>query len=249
MGDLHDCPGDPGFLAPTDLPYYHVPGRKEEPMSMLKNKYARVLTAVLLVQATAFYATAFRKERVPEVRPLSSFPAAVGGWQLKQDVKIEQEVLDILKADDTLNRVYLNPTQTAAAYLFIAFFKTQRYGQTPHSPKNCLPGSGWEPLESAAVSIPIAGRAQPIVSNRYVVARGEEKSVVLYWYQSRNRTIASEFSAKFWLIMDSIRYHRSDSSLVKIVVPVRNDNVDAATKTAVEFAKSVFPALARQLPT
>ena len=217
-------------------------------MSFLKNKYARVLTAVLLVQATAFYATALRDEDVPVVQPLSGFPAVVNGWQLKQDVKIEREVLDILKADDTLNRVYINPAQTAAGYLFIALFKTQRYGQTPHSPKNCLPGSGWEPLESAPVSIPIAGRAEPIVSNRYVVARGDEKSVVLYWYQSRNRIIASEYSAKFWLIMDSIRYHRSDSALVKIVVPVSNGDTDAATRIALEFAEAMFPTISRQLP-
>jgi len=71
---------------------------------------------------------------------------------------------------------------------------------------------------------------------------------VLYWYQSRNRIIAGEFAAKFWLIADSIKYHRSDSSLVKVVVPVRNDNADAATKTAIEFVQSVFPAIARQLP-
>ena len=217
-------------------------------MNFLNNKYARVLTVALLVQSTAFYATALRQEKVPVVRPLSGFPAVVSGWQLQQDVKIEQEVLDILKADDTLNRVYVNPARTAAGFLFIAFFKTQRYGQTPHSPKNCLPGSGWEPLESGPVSIDIAGRAEPIVSNRYVVARGDEKSVVLYWYQSRNRIIASEYSAKFWLIVDSIRYHRSDSSLVKIVVPVFNGDTGAATRLAIEFAQAVFPAISSQLP-
>jgi EpsI family protein len=217
-------------------------------MNFLNNKYARVLTVALLVQGAAFYATAMRPEDVPVVRPLSSFPAVVSGWQIQQDVKIEQEVLDVLKADDTLNRVYINPARTAAGYLFIAFFKTQRYGQTPHSPKNCLPGSGWEPLESEPVSIDIAGRAAPIVTNRYVVARGEEKSVVLYWYQSRNRIIASEYSAKFWLIADSIRFHRSDSSLVKIVVPVSNGDIDAATKVALEFVQAMFPEISRQLP-
>jgi EpsI family protein len=98
------------------------------------------------------------------------------------------------------------------------------------------------------VSIDIAGRAEPIVSNRYVVARGDEKSVVLYWYQSRNRIIASEYSAKFWLIVDSIRYHRSDSSLVKIVVPVLNGDTGAATRLAIEFAQAVFPAISSQLP-
>jgi EpsI family protein len=96
----------------------------------------------------------------------------------------------------------------------------------------------------------VPGRSEPILTNRYVVARGNEKSVVLYWYQSRNRIIAGEFSAKFWLIADSIKYHRSDSAVVKIVVPVRpGGNTDAATQIAIDFVKSVFPAVSRQLPS
>ena len=70
------------------------------------------------------------------------------------------------------------------------------------------------------------GRSEPIRSNRYVVAHGDEKSVVLYWYQSHNRVIASELAAKFWLVADSIKYHRSDSSLVRVVVPVRDGDTD-----------------------
>lgn len=217
-------------------------------MSWLNNKYARVLTVMLLLQAAAFYAVALRAENVPNVRPLSSFTTEFGGWRMSQDVKIEQEVLDILKADDTLNRVYVDPSQTVTAYLFIAYFKTQRAGQSPHSPKNCLPGSGWEPIDTGVATIDVPGRPTPIVTNRYVVAHGDEKSVVLYWYQSHNRIIASEYSAKFWLVADSIRYNRSDSALVKIVVPVRDNDADAATKSGAAFIQALFPRLQKQLP-
>jgi EpsI family protein len=217
-------------------------------MSFLNNKYARVLTIVLLLQAAAYYATALRPEDVPVVRPLTEFPTAVSGWQMIEDVKIEPEVLDILKADDTLNRVYTNSSRsTEAAFLFVAFFKSQRYGQTPHSPKNCLPGSGWEPMESFPITIDIPGR-DSIRTNRYLVARGDQKSVVLYWYQSHSRIIASEYSAKFWLVADSIRYHRSDSSLVKVVVPVRNGDISAADRIAIEFVQATFAELSKQLP-
>jgi EpsI family protein len=182
------------------------------------------------------------------VRPLTEFPTAVSGWQMIEDVKIEPEVLDILKADDTLNRVYMNSSRsTEAAFLFMAFFKSQRYGQTPHSPKNCLPGSGWEPMESFPITIDIPGR-DSIRTNRYLVARGDQKSVVLYWYQSHSRIIASEYSAKFWLVADSIRYHRSDSSLVKVVVPVRNGDISAADRIAIEFVQATFAEISKQLP-
>ena len=217
-------------------------------MSFLRSKYARIVTAALILQGIVFYAVALRAENTPTVSPLDGFPTNVAGWQMYRDVKIEQETLDVLKADDTLNRVYINPARDASTFLFIAFFKTQRYGQSPHSPKNCLPGNGYEPIESGVMTVAIPGRSEPVQVNRYLTARGDEKSVTLYWYQSHDRIIAGEFAARFWLIADSIRFHRSDTSLVKIVVPVRNGDADAATRTALDFMKAVFPPLARQLP-
>jgi EpsI family protein len=218
-------------------------------VNVLNNKYARIVTVILVLQGIVFYAVALRAESTPATSPLAGFPTDIAGWRMYQDVKIEKETLDVLKADDTLNRIYLSPARNANVYLFIAFFKTQRYGQAPHSPKNCLPGNGFEPIESGPIAVAVSGRAEPIRINRYLTARGDEKSVTLYWYQSHDRIIAGEFSAKFWLIADSIRYHRSDTSLVKVVVPVRNGDANAATKTAVDFVKAVFLSLARQLPT
>jgi EpsI family protein len=97
------------------------------------------------------------------------------------------------------------------------------------------------------ISIAVAGRQDPIVVNRYVVARGEAKSVVLYWYQSHNRIIASEYTAKLWLIADAVRYRRSDSALIKVVVPVTG-NAESAVRTATGFVQAVYPMLAIQFP-
>lgn len=217
-------------------------------MSFLNSRYARVLTLVLLLQAFAYYTVAFRSERTPQIAPLASFPWSVGGWQTLHDAPLEKEVLDLLKADDTLNREYANPATEERASLFIAYFKTQRYGQSPHSPKNCLPGSGWEQVETGTIPIAIPGRAEPIVSNKYVVAFGDERSVVLYWYQSHNRVIASEYKAKFWLVADAIRYHRSDTALVRIIVPVHGGDIAAATRTGVSFVQAIFGSISNRLP-
>ncbi len=217
-------------------------------MNFLNNKYARIVTVILILQGIVFYTVALRAENTPPTAPLASLPTDIAGWQMYQDVKIDQDTQDVLKADDTLNRVYLSPARDASAFLFVAFFKTQRYGQAPHSPKNCLPGNGYEPIESGPITVAVPGRAEPVRINRYLTARGDEKSVTLYWYQSHDRVIAGEFTAKFWLIADSIRYHRSDTSLVKIVVPVRDGNADAATRTAIDFVKAIFSPLSRQLP-
>ncbi len=216
-------------------------------MTWLQNKYVAALTAALIVQATLFYA-ASRGEKIPTAAPLDLFPAQLGEWRDVQNYPVEQEIRDQLKADDLLNRLYAAPGSTAPAALFVAYFKTQRTGQSPHSPKNCLPGSGWEPEATGFLDVAVPGQPQPIRINRYVVSHGDDQSVVLYWYQSQRRVIASEFSAKLWLVMDSIRYHRSDTALVRVTIPVENNNPDAATQSGVAFVQTLFPVLKSYLP-
>jgi EpsI family protein len=88
----------------------------------------------------------------------------------------------------------------------------------------------------------------PLTANQYVVARGEDKVAVLYWYQGHGRTIANEFSAKFWLVADSVRYRRSDTALLKVQVPVGEGDSAEGVRTAIGFLKAAYPAIAAQLP-
>jgi EpsI family protein len=215
----------------------------------LNSRYALWLTALLALQGAAYYATASRPELTPPAAPLSSFPSVLPGWIAIGDYPVAKEIQEILKADDILNRAYTNPSGRTRVDFFIAYFKTQRTGATPHSPRNCLPGSGYEPVEPArTILIEIPGAAAPLTTNRYVVARGEDKVAVLYWYQGHGRTIANEFSAKLWLVADSIRYRRSDTALVKVQVPVGQGDSGGAVGTAVAFVRAAYPALAAQLP-
>ena len=156
----------------------------------LKSAPAKILTVFLLAQAAIFYGMS-RGETIPVNRPLTTVPNQFGSWQLYQEGTVEKEVQDVLKADELLTRTYASPNQTMAAHLFVAYFRSQRTGQTPHSPKNCLPGSGWMPTVSDTLYIPIAGRAEPIPVNRYLVQKGENRSLVIYWYQSRDRVVAT----------------------------------------------------------
>lgn len=213
----------------------------------LNGKPARVLTVLLLAQLVGLFAVS-RKETVPLARPLDQFPAVLGDWTMVDEASVEKDVMDVLRADDVLSRTYADRVNQRGANLFVAYFKSQRAGQAPHSPKNCLPGSGWMPSESDMLAIPIAGRSEPIQVNRYVVAKGEDRSVVLYWYQSRNRTIASEYRAKFYLVADAIRYNRTDTALVRVVVPVNQNDTAAATETATHFVQAFFPTLRQYLP-
>jgi EpsI family protein len=217
-------------------------------MRPIRNRAGIWLTAALLIQGAAFYAIASRREVTPRFAPLDAFPAAFGQWTLLRENPVTSDVQAILRADDTMDRLYKNPAGEPAD-LFIAYFKTQRTGASPHSPKNCLPGSGWEPVETPGkISIAVSGRAAPIIVNRYTVARGDQQAVVLYWYEGHDRVIASEFAAKFWLIVDAIRYRRSDTALVKVVAPFSSADSGAALRTAVEFVQAIYPSIRVQLP-
>jgi len=220
----------------------------EDKSNLLQNKYVRILSAVLLLQAALFYATS-RGENVPAIRPLSDFPKELPGWRMIKEGYVDDETQAVLKADDTLTRTYASPKFQLPPNLFVAFFKTQRTGKAPHSPKNCLPGSGWEPSREDYLQVAVPDLAQPIEVNRYVVSRGDERSVVLYWYQTQNRVEASEYRAKIWTVLDAIRYNRSDTALVRVVVPVRQNDEAAAQQVAVEFVQAIFGTLRRCLPS
>jgi EpsI family protein len=212
----------------------------------LRGRAAIVLTIVLLCQAGVFYGFS-RTEEMPVKEPLSQLPAQVGAWSMVQDLPIDEETLKILRADETLSRNYTGPSSAIPINLFVAFFNTQRKGQTPHSPKNCMPGSGWNPTTSDEIDIAVEGRG-PIRVNRFIVANMDRKSVVLYWYQSRDRVVADEFSAKFYAVADAIRYNRTDTALVRVTVPVVDGDEASALEQATAFVKDFYSPLRQRLP-
>ncbi len=216
--------------------------------SFWQTKSARVLSAVLILQAALFYGFS-RAEKVPPHKSLAQFTLDSSSWKMSQELEMDKESLEVLKADDILSRAYVNQKNGASATLFVAYFSTQRTGKAPHSPKNCLPGSGWVQTRSGVVSIPIPGKPEPIRVNQYLIARGDNESVVLYWYQSRDRVIASEYTAKIYTVTDSIRYDRSDTALVRVVVGVEDGNRQKAIDTATSFVQSFFEPLKEYLPS
>lgn len=215
------------------------------PLDFLKSTGVRVVTLILLLQAIAYYAFS-REEYVPTPAPLTAFPMALGSWGMTQDVGVEQDVREVLQADDLLNRNYARPGEIPVN-LFVAAFKSQRNGKTPHSPKNCLPGAGWVQLVNDRIPIDMPGFGTQVV-NHYVISHGDDRSVVLYWYQTHDRVVASEYRARFFVVVDAMRYNRSDTALVRIIAPVVDRDQDRSDKTVIEFAKAAAPALREALP-
>jgi EpsI family protein len=214
----------------------------------VKSNWRFVITVVLLATTAIFLQARGQHEIVPSREPLASLPYQLGDWA-GTDVAMQQDVLDILGPGDFLQRFYEN-TSARQPYvdLFLAYFPSQRSGDTIHSPKHCLPGAGWLATESGRISISLPGRA-PFEANRYLIAKGDERQLVLYWYWAHDRALASEYWAKFYLVADSIRLNRSDGSLVRVVTPLLpGEGADVAQQRLLAFAGTIVPQLDRYIP-
>jgi EpsI family protein len=213
------------------------------------NSLPRFLSVLLLFASAAGYLRAHGSSEVfPAHQPVESFPTPLGPWN-GTDLDIDQEIRDVLGPGEFLSRVYSrNADQGPSNELFIAYFPSQRTGDTIHSPMHCLPGSGWLPMERSQVTLSLGGHA-PFPANRVVIAKGELRQVVLYWYWAHDRGVASEYWAKYYLIKDSIQLHRSDGALVRIITPVYpGEDANAAYRRILPFAGEIVPRLDDYIP-
>jgi EpsI family protein len=209
----------------------------------LRSKPVMVVTAVLVTEIALFHG-ASTQEYVPTPPPLEQFAAEVGPWHMVRQTKLDAATENLLRADDTLTRLYGGPGDVD---LYVAFFKSQRAGVTPHSPKVCLPSNGWTEESSRIISVSVPGESAPIPVNRYIVSHQEERSLVLYWYQSAHRVIANEYLAKFALIFDALRYRRSDEALIRVIAPISGQSEASGEERAIRFVQAIYQPLKRQM--
>jgi EpsI family protein len=210
------------------------------------------IVGVLLLLSAAVIAKASRIEDVPPREPFSRFPFQIGSWHGQDAERFSDEVMKVLGADDYLSRFY--ETEKAVVGLYVGYYKSQRQGDSMHSPLNCLPGAGWQPLDKSYLPIQVTdanGDRSEITVNRYVIEKGLDQQVVLYWYQSHGRVIANEYRSKIFMVYDAARLNRSDAALVRVTSPRLGSDAsgDDAEARAVEFVKAAFPLLGRFLPS
>jgi EpsI family protein len=213
-------------------------------MKTAKHFWAMAALLILGGAVVNFWAAA-GEARVSR-RALSEFPAEVGGWrQAGRDTRFDAATEAVLRADDYVSRDYAAGGHTAS--LYVGYYATQRTGATYHSPLNCLPGSGWTLNEPSTVEVRPVGGREPFRANSFVIEHGEERMLMLYWYQGRGRAVASEYADKAYTVFDSIRRRRSDGAMVRVLVPFRGSEREAAS-AAVEFAAQVAPNLPAYIP-
>lgn len=211
-----------------------------------------IVVLAVLAAATVSVARANRAEEVPLRMSLALFPMQLGEWQGVQRPPFTDRVLEVLGLDDYLTRYYYNANQNTVD-LYIGYWQSQQQGGAIHSPQNCLPGSGWEPVSQGILTFPDPRTpgAPPLEVNRYVIRKGADRQLVLYWYQSRGRIVGSEYWSKIYLVLDAARYNRTDAALVRLVVPVVDGSPEAearAESQAIGFANAILPQLGAFLP-
>jgi EpsI family protein len=217
-------------------------------MNRSVQSWVRFAVVVILLAATLGLLKARDREEVlPPRNQLASFPSVIDQWRGK-DLQTSAELAETLGPGEFLLRDYVNREERTAASLYIAYFPSQRAGDTIHSPKNCLPGAGWIPTETSHIWID-QPYGKKVEVNRILVTKSSERALVLYWYQAHGRVTPSEYGAKYYLVADAIRMNRSDGALVRIITFMKNgESIREAETTAIGFAQLVSPMLNSYIP-
>lgn len=209
----------------------------------------RLLLLAALMGVTAAAAAHVRQPRdMPVLQPLETFPLAVDGWRGREQPALAPDVLAVLGADDHLDRRYT--ADAAEVGLFIGYYGSQRQGDSVHSPLNCLPGTGWIPVETGYLAVPRGEGGERVTLRRLRVRRGSDEALVLYWYQSRGRVVANEYWSKAYLMYDAVRRNRTDTALVRVfsLIDEGAGGAARAERDLVSFVRSMLPLLDRHLP-
>lgn len=199
-----------------------------------------VLIGLVVIAGVARLQTAVAD--VPAATSLEAVPMELGAWRGRRAVDYTPEVVEVLGVDDYVNRAYSAPGGRQA-HLYVGYYRSQHQGGAIHSPLNCLPGGGWEPIYLER--IPFSRGA----ARRVIIRKGGQRLLVVYWYQTPTRIEGDEYRGRFYTVVDAMRHGRNDAAMVRVMVPIdsESDGEARATGEALELAALVQPQIDRVL--
>lgn len=206
--------------------------------------------ATLLAGGILLLQGAGRQQRMELRTPLGEAIPMQLADMAGRDTTFSRDEVEAVGMTSYVLRRYGTDLETVGAdfSLYVGYYDSQTQGRTIHSPKNCLPGAGWEPLSSGTATVTTIDG--PVTVNRYLIQNGTSRAIVLYWYQGRGRVAASEYAVKWDLLRDAAIRRRTEEALVRVAVPVTDeiDSEEAAFELAARVAESVIPSVFRALP-
>ncbi len=180
-------------------------------------------------------------------KSLAEFPTQLGDWTVVSEQKIDDQSMEVLQVDDYFMRNYRN-SEGKVIGLYVGYFKSQREGKGIHSPRQCLPGAGWVPVDTTVyrMSAPdVNPGAVPV--NKFIMGKGLERQLFLFWYHGRGRIYASEYWNKLYLIWDGLTRQRTDGALVRVNNFITGDT-EEALQTQSDFIQLFLPLLKEYIP-
>ena len=203
--------------------------------------------ALILAGGLGLLGLTHGQERPKPVAPIAGILDTVPGFR-HDTIAVDTNSQRVAGMDEFVNRVYMRDTVSVFS-LYVGYYTYQSQGKSIHSPRNCLPGAGWEPVESS--TLPISG-APGIGSrslNKYILANQGHYAAVYYWYQGRGRIESNEYTVKYNLMRDAALYGRTEEALVRIVVPlnVGKERTQEQIRQAIAGADSLVMTLAPRL--
>ncbi|MBE9486179.1 MAG: EpsI family protein [Chloroflexi bacterium] len=211
-------------------------------MSQIK-PYRFYILYVLLALA-AVYVLTRSEAAIPVNKPFELFPQKIGEWRMVGQARFDKQVLDVLKPTDYLSRTYMSEDGHQLT-LYIGYHDGGPLSGPIHSPKQCLPGSGWNRLQDEVRSVEVNGKQIPYVSASY--QKETEKQLFLYWFQVREQILTNEYALKLATAKNAILNNRRDSSFVRLSIPA-TENEDLARQKGAQFIQAFFPAISETLP-
>lgn len=214
----------------------------------MNRSFRLLLVAAFMLASLGVRAYVSIKPHAPTHEKLAALPKSISDYDMKAEAQITDDVQAVLRADDYVLRRYENQNGKMLD-VFIAYYEYQRAGESMHSPKNCLPGSGWTPLLNDYVSLGKTPDGKPAMANRYVIEKDGRREVVIYWYQANGRVIANEYWGKLYLVTDALRSGRRDGAILRVTAPVeRGESIDTVTNRALDFTRHLLPLTKQVLP-
>ena len=205
----------------------------------------RILVVAAMLAGTGLVAARAGSADAPTPRePLAALPVHLEQWDGRTAAPFADDVVAQLGVDDYIHRIYARPGGPPVG-LYVGYYASQRQGDTIHSPQNCLPGAGWRPVTAGYLDL--SNGPEVVRVNRYVIEKGLDRQVVLYWYQGRGRVVANEYTNKALLMWDAARFNRTNGGLVRVIAPVIG-GVANASASASRFATALLPYLKVHLP-
>ena len=209
--------------------------------------YRLIITLSILIFATIVNYTFSKPQAELSRRLLKEFPSTIGDWKSAHENKIDDQSMAVLLVDDYIMRTYIN-NKGEAIGLYIGYFQVQKEGKQVHSPRQCLPGGGWNIVTQREYLLKLDDQNHREVQiNLNLMRRGSTKVLYLWWYHGRGRIYANEYLNKLYLIWDAITKRRTDGALVRINMTV-NADMEQVLEREIEFIDLIMPLMDQYIP-